>query len=60
MRYNSGIQHIRNFKFSKMSDNELKQRYMCLRSNNQDYFNKKELNQLINYLIKNNKEAILC
>lgn len=60
MRYNTGLQHMRNFKFSKMSDDELKRKYLSLKNNNNDYFNKKELSQLINYLIKHNKEVIIC
>lgn len=60
MIYRPDIKHIRNFKFSKMSDNELKERYLYLRNDDKDYFNKKELNQLINYLMKHNKEDILC
>lgn len=61
MKYKkTNIRHIRNFQFSKMSNNELKKRYCYLRNNNNNYFNKKELNQLISYLMKYNKEAILC
>ena len=59
MRYNSALKHKRNFKFSKMSDADLKQRYAFLRSSN-DYYNKKEFNQLITYLMTNNKGDIVC
>lgn len=60
MRYNSVLKHKRNFKFSKMSDSELKQIYAFLRSNNNNYYNKKEFNQLITYLMTNNKGDIVC
>ena len=43
-----------------MSDSDLKQRYAFLRSNNNDYYNKKEFNQLITYLMTNNKGDIVC
>ena len=60
MKYKAtNIQYIREFKYGKMSDNELKERYLYLRNDDKDYFNKKELNQLINYLVKHNREAIL-
>ena len=60
MRYNYALKHKRNFKFSKMSDSELKQIYAFLRSNNNNYYNKKEFNQLITYLMTNNKGDIVC
>lgn len=60
MRYKADIKHIRNFKFNKMSDDKLKERYLYLRNDDKNYFNKKELNQLIDYLMKHNKEDILC
>lgn len=60
MRYNSALKHKRNLRFSKMSDSDLKQRYTFLRSNNNDYYNKKEFNQLIAYLMTNNKGEIIC
>lgn len=60
MRYNSALKHKRNLKFSKMSNSELKQTYAFLRSNNNNYYNKKEFNQLITYLMTNNKGDIVC
>lgn len=60
MRYNSSLKHKRNLKFSKMSNSELKQIYAFLRSNNNNYYNKKEFNQLITYLMTNNKGDIVC
>ena len=60
MIYNSALKHKRNFKFSKMSDSELKQIYAFLRNNNNNYYKKKEFNQLITYLMTNNKGDIVC
>lgn len=57
--YAHNNRYYREQKYSKMTDEELKNRYLLLRSLNEHYFNKKELGQLIGFITKSNKEYIL-
>ena len=48
------------FQLSKLSNKELKERYLMLKNTN-NYYSNEELSKLLNYLTKNNLvEAILC